>query len=247
MKKKTIMITAAALAAGIVSAADVSVTADFASAYIFRGVTFNDGLVFQPGAKISGLPIPEEFGSIALGTWANFDINDNGLGKEFTEVDYYVAYTLPVTNADLGVTYTEYTYPQGGAADREVAFSAGKAIGETGLYPSIALNYGLEGVPEKDCYIQGGLDFSMSLTEELSFSTGIKVAYLINDSGTDGFSDAVAKAGLGYTLTENWSLSASLNYVAQLDDDILPDADANAGTLGYDKEIFATLGLACSF
>ena len=234
------MITAAVLAAGIGSAADISMMADFASAYIFHGVTVNDGLCFQPCAEISGLPIPKEIGSVVLGTWANFDINDTGYGKKFTEVDYYGAYTMPVTNVDLSVTYTECTYPQCASADRDLAFSAGKAIRETGLYPSIVANYGLAGAIEKNWYIQSGLDYSLNVTDALSLSTGVKIAYVISDAGSAGFNDATAKIGLGYILTENWSVSTSLNYVAQLDDDVLTDA-------AYDKEIFATLGVASNF
>lgn len=243
MKKIMMMMTAAALAAGVARAADVSATADFASAYIFRGATLNDGLVFQPGAKISGLPIPKEYGSVAVGTWANYDIADYGgrLHKnEFSEIDYYAAYSLPVTNVDLGVTYTEYTYPHGADADREVTFSAGKALGETGLYPSLAVNYGLDGAIQNNWYIQSGLDYSRKLTDALTLSTGVKVAYLVSDTGKNGFNDATAKVGLSYALTEHWSVNGSLNYVAQLDDEVLTDAV-------YDKKAFATLGLACNF
>ena len=123
MKKAIITIIAAALTAGVASAADVSVGVDFASAYVFRGVTFNDGLVAQPYGEISGFPIPEEYGSLAIGTWANFDIGDYGntLEKnEFSEIDYYLSYTLPITALDVSVGYTEYTFPNGGSADREV-------------------------------------------------------------------------------------------------------------------------------
>lgn len=244
MKKTAMIMAAVAMAAGV-RAADVSVTADFASAYIFRGVTLNDGLVFQPGAEISGFPIPEEYGSIAVGTWANFDISDDGgrLNKnEFSEIDYYLSYTLPVKVIDLGVTYTEYTYPNSGGteADREIALSAGKEIGETGLYPSITASYGLGGAVEDNWYIQGGLDYTKALTDALTLSSGIKVGYVISKTGEDGFNDATAGIGLGYALTENWSLNGSLNYVAQLDDDVLTDAV-------YDKSFFATLGLSCSF
>ena len=237
------MIMAAALAAGVARAADVSATADFASAYIFRGVTLNDGLVFQPGAKISGFPIPEQYGSVAVGTWANYDISDYGgrLKKnEFSEIDYYATYTLPVKVVDLSTTYTEYTYPHGATADREVALAVGKTIGETGLYPSLTINYGLDGAVENNWYIQGGLDYSKALTEALTFSTGVKVAYLVSDTGKDGFNDATAKVGLSYALTKNWALNSSLNYVAQLDDEVLTDE-------AYDKSVYAMLGVSCNF
>lgn len=243
MKTRGIMIMVAALAAGAVHAAEVSATADFASAYIFRGTTYNDGLVMQPGAAISGLPIPEQYGAVTLGTWANFDIGDYGgtlEQNEFSEVDYYLTYALPVKVVDLSTTYTEYTYPHGASADREIAFAAGKAIGESGLYPSITANYGLDGAVEQNWYIQSGIGYDKDLTDALSLSTSVKVAYAINDAGKDGFNDATASLGLAYALTENWSLKGSVTYVAQLDDEVLSD-DA------YDRPVYGLLGVACNF
>lgn len=252
MKKRMMMVMAVALAAGVAKAADVSATADFASAYVFRGVTYNDGLVFQPGAKISGFPIPAEYGSIAVGTWANYDIgNYHGMKNknEFSEIDYYATYTLPVKVVDLSATYTEYTYPNsnGTEADKEVALSVGKAIGETGLYPSLTVNYGLDGVVQENWYVQGGLDYTKSLTEALTLSSGVKVAYLVSNTGKDGFNDATAKIGLSYALTKNWAINTSLNYVAQLDDKVLPDAIGGVPGSGYDTPVYGTLGLSCNF
>jgi hypothetical protein len=244
MKKTAIIMMVAAMVAGTARAADVSATADFASAYIFRGVTLNDGLVFQPGVSISGLPIPEQYGAVTLGTWANYDIAENPatLRKhEFSEVDYYLTYVLPVKAVDISATYTEYTYPTVAAeADREVALAVGKAIGETGLYPSLTINYGLDGLIDQDWYIQGGLGYTKDLTEALSLSASVKAAYVIDDAGADGFNDATASLGLAYALTENWSIKGSVNYVAQLDDEVLTDVE-------YDKSLYGTLGLACNF
>lgn len=246
MKKTAMIMMAAALAAGAARAADVSATADFASAYIFRGVTLNDGLVFQPGVSISGLPIPEEYGSVTLGTWANYDLSDYGglLDKnEFSEIDYYVSYALPVKVVDLAVTYTQYTYPTASIdADKEVAVSVGKGIGDTGLYASLAANYGLGGAVDKNWYIQPALAYEKSLTDALTLSSGISVGYYIKDAGKDGFNDATGKIGLSYALTEKWSVHGALNYVAQLDDEVLPD-----GILAYDKSFYATLGVSCDF
>ena len=237
------MIMAAVLAAGVAHAVDVNVsgTADFASAYVWRGITVNDGTVFQPGASISGFSIPAEYGAVTLGTWANYDIEHNANGKhEFSEVDYYATYALPIKVVDLSATYTEYHYPHGVDTDREVALNIGKAIGETGLYPSLSVNYGLDGGLEKDWYIQGGLGYTKNLTEALTFSSSVKVAYLIDNAGPDGFNDATASIGLAYALTKNWSIKGSINGVAQLDSDVLTDAE-------YDRPVYGMLGLACNF
>ena len=242
MKKTILMIIMAVLAAGVTHAAAVSAGVDFASAYVFRGVTLNNGFVAQPGAEISGFPIDEKYGSFAVGIWANYDINDIGSGSEFSEVDYYISYSLPVEVVDIGLTYTSYTYPgsAGGDSDREVTLSFGKELGTNGFYSSVSFNYGVGGAIEGDLYILGALDYETDLSEKLSASAGVTVGYLVSDSGADGFNDATASAGLSYALSDTWSLSGGLTYIAQLDDDVLSDA-------AYDVGVVASVGLSCSF
>jgi uncharacterized protein (TIGR02001 family) len=232
----------AALAAGVVQAADVSASVDFASAYVFRGVTLNNGLVMQPGVEVSGFPIDEQYGSFAIGMWANYDLDDeDGDGSDFSEVDYYISYTLPVTVMDVSVTYTEYDYPDSGSEnDQEIALSLGSAIGTNGLYSSVTFNYGVGGAVDEDLYIEGALDYETALSEALTASAGITVAYLVDEDGEDGFHNATASVGLGYALSENWSVGAGLTYIAQLDDDVLTDAD-------HDVDLVGTIGLSCSF
>ena len=242
MKKKLILMTIAACAAVAVQAADVSTYVDFASAYVFRGVTLNDGFVMQPGAEISGFPIDEAYGSVAIGIWANYDIDaiDNE-GSDVSEIDYYISYSLPIEALDVGVAYTEYTYPgSGDNADKEIALSLGSAIGTNGLYSSITFNYGVGGAVEKDLYIQGALDYETELSDALSASAGVTVGYLVSDSGADGFNDATASVGLGYALNDNWSIGAGLTYIAQLDDEVLSDDD-------YDVALVASVGISCDF
>lgn len=243
MKKTAMMMMAAVLAAGIAGAADVSLSGDFASAYVFRGTTLNKGLVFQPGASISGFPIPEQYGSVTAGIWGNYDIDDSDgavTKNTFSEVDYYMSYALPVEVVDLSATYTYYGYPHGGTADQEIALSVGKGIGDTGLYASLTANYGVAGAVDGSWYIQGALSYEKSLSDALTFKAGVNMAYAIQKDDADGFNDAGAKVGLSYALNDNWSINGSLNYVAQLDDKVLTDAE-------YDVPVFGTLGLSCSF
>ncbi|MBC8206318.1 MAG: hypothetical protein ISR85_02410 [Kiritimatiellales bacterium] len=242
MKKGIVIMTLAACAAVAAQAADVSTYVDFASAYVFRGVTLNDGFVMQPGAEISGFPIDEAYGSLAIGIWANYDIDAiDSEGSDFSEIDYYISYTLPVEALDVSVAYTEYTYPESGDnADKELNLTLGSAIGTNGLYASVGFNYGVGGAIEKDLYLQGALDYEMELSDALSASAGVTVGYLISDTGADGFNDATASIGLGYALNDNWSIGAGLTYIAQLDDEVLSDDD-------YDVSLVASVGISYDF
>ena len=73
---------AAFLVAQVASAMSTSV--DFASAYVFRGQTFNDGFVIQPGVEGAGLTV---------GVWANIDM-DNVAVDQVSEIDLYLAKDL---------------------------------------------------------------------------------------------------------------------------------------------------------
>ena len=241
MKKTILMIMTVVLLAGAVHAIDLSASVDFASAYVFRGVTLNNGLVVQPGAEISGFLLPEECGSLAVGIWANYDIDDeDGDGSDFSEIDYYLSYSLPIEALDVSVSYAEYDYPGGEPAEKEVALSLGKALGDTDLYGSFTANYGVGGAIDKSWYLQVALDYEKELSEKLTGSLGATVAYAWIDEGSDGFSDATASVGLGYALNDNWSLNGSVMYVAQLDDDVLSDA-------AYDVDVVASIGISYGF
>ena len=152
MKKIITTTIAAGLIAGAASA-EVSSTFDFASAYVFRGVTFNDGLVFQPGLEATGFGLPEAYGSFTMGAWANMDLNEylpTRATSEFSEIDLYFSYSLPtfVEGLDLYVGLTEYTYEAtiGSLNEKELNFGAGYelagfALGLNGATSHLSLRW----------------------------------------------------------------------------------------------------------
>lgn len=247
MKKIGMIMMATALVAGAAQAADVSVGVDFASDYVFRGATVTDGLVMQPYAEISGFPIPEEYGSLAIGTWANYDIDEGPTGKngDFSEIDYYLSYSLPVTVVDISVGYCEYTYPNwsgAGGSDREISFSVGKAIGESGLYPYFNASYGVDGpYLEETWYLQGGLGYEVEITDALSLSADTALGYVFAgdnyNGGQDGFNDLTSSIGASYTITSNLSVSASLTYVLETSDKVMT----------VDQDLYGMIGVGYDF
>ncbi len=74
-------------------ATEASLSLDFASAYVLRGVIFNDGAVTQLGLEVSDL------GGLTVGAWGNVDIDDyDGAleGGQMSEIDVYASYDLPL-------------------------------------------------------------------------------------------------------------------------------------------------------
>lgn len=237
--KKIITTTIAAGLVASIATAGVSTTLDLASAYVFRGVTYNDGPVFQPGIEADGFGLPETYGSVAAGAWANYDIDDYGgtlNSSEFSEVDWYLSYSLPtfVEGLDLYLGYCEYTYPQGGTADKEGNAGIGYEIAGIGLGYTIYFNVG-NGA--KNLYNEFTIGYGYDISEELSLGVGASAAYLAADEGDSGFADGSLSADISYALGEVWSIGASVIYVAQLDDAVLTD-DA------YDVSVVGLLSLA---
>lgn len=217
-----------------VNAAEVTVGADVASAYVFRGVTFNDGPVFQPYVDVAGFEGP--LAGLEFGVWGNLDIDDFDDTLEsgqFSEIDIYASYSFEFEGFDFSIGYTEYTFPGAeGKADREIGISLGfDAI----VSPFVGVYYGLDGGIEKDLYAEAGLGFEIELVEDLTLELGALVGYLSPDEGDSGFHQYELSAALSYSI-----FSASVTYFGQIDDDVLTDE-------AYDVEVVGMLGVSYSF
>lgn len=247
MKKIITTTVVAGLIAGAASA-EVSTTFDFASAYVYRGVTFNDGFVFQPGIEATGLGVPEEFGSVTVGSWANMDIGDYDdtlATSEFSEIDLYASYSLPtlVEGLDLFIGYCDYTYPYGGeTSDKEANIGAGYEIAGVGL--GLTYYQGVGGAINGSTYIEFDVGYGIEFTEELSGSVDAGIAFADYEGGESGLNDYDIGASVAYALGEVWSAGLTLTYIGQGDDKVL--AEAKYGD-GYDVEFVGMLSLGAAF
>lgn len=213
---------------------EVTVGLDVVSAYVFRGSTFNDGFVAQPYVEIGGLPV-------TFGVWANYDIDDyDGAveGTQFSEVDFYASYGIPIDGVDASIGYTEYTYPSGGGdADREFGLGVGLDLP---LAPSFGLYYGVDGGIEDSLYADFSVGQDIELSEDIGISLGALVGYMDIDEGESGFSHYEVSAGLGLT---EW-LSIDVTYIGQIDDDVLVDVEDGGS---YDTEFVAAVRSSFTF
>lgn len=221
------------LVAGGAYAAEASISLDVASAYVWRGITLNDGPVLQPGLEVSGIPV-------TLGVWGNVDLSDyDGTLEEgwFSEVDLYASYDIPIPGETFGMTlgYTEYLYAYaGGDADREANLTAALDVIAA---PWLTAYYGFHGPMEKNLYVEGGVGHEMTFAEKVGLDLGATVAYFSPNEGNSGLSHWTATAGLSY-----WLLSASVTYVGRIDSDVLPD-----GQYRYDTDVYGMIGVAYDY
>lgn len=178
-------------------AADATATADFESAYVWRGLTLNDGAVFQPSMDVSS-------GGFDFNVWGNFDIskNDaNGERNRFSEVDLTLSYGFDLDPVKLTVGGIEYLFPNTGSeGTREVYLDIsgspfeGVSAGITGYY---------------DCQLVHDYYTSLHLNYDYTFAGGLDVGAGAA-CGIAGKDTAVAyggtQAGLhDYTLSLNAS------------------------------------------
>ncbi len=236
MKKIITMSIAAGLVA--VASAEVSVTMDLASAYVFRGVTLLDGASFQPGIEASGLGLPEEYGAVAVGAWGAADLDDaNGTANTFQEIDWYVAYSLPalIEGVDLALGYCEYAYGAG-FSDKEFSIGAGWEYEGVGL--GATYYQGVGGLIGTSSYAELTAGFGIDISEDIAGSVDASVGYADPASGKSGFADYSIGVSAGYALSEQWSAGVSVTYIGQIDDEVLPDGP-------YDVDFVGMFSLAC--
>ncbi len=222
-----------------------SVTADFASAYVFRGVTLNDGAVFQPGMEVSGFGLEEKYGSITVGVWGNYAFSSYApagvSGSTSQETDWYGSYGLPtlVEGLDLFIGYTEYTY--GGSSDKEVNLGAGYEVAGIGL--GLTWYQGVGGLIGSQTYIEATMGYALDISDTLSASLDASAAFI--DAAKTGFNDYSIGGSISYVLTEAWSVGASLAYIGQGEGNVL--GDSTAGGAGYDVSVLGVLSVGASF
>jgi uncharacterized protein (TIGR02001 family) len=254
-KVMTVGVVAVGFMASAGYAAEAGVTMDLASAYVFRGETFNDGAVLQPGVEVGGMPIP-----LTVGVWANLDMDDYGGTLEdgqFSEVDLYLSWALPAPGEKLSwsVGYTEYTYP-GAAGDVEAGLDeAGEPVAEVGfgvadrelslslgleslLSPALTVYYGVDGGIEDSLYAELAVGHDIAAGKATVSLSGT-VAYADPDGGQDGFSNYTASLGVSYGC-----LAASVTYVGQIDDEVLVDVEDGGA---YDTDVYGKLSMAYEF
>ena len=227
------------------AAAETSVTLDFASAYVFRGYTLNDGAVFQPGIEASGLGLPEQIGTFTIGAWGNYDFGDYGgtvTPNQFSEIDWYASYAAPIEVVDLFVGVTDYTFPSATASeDVELFVGLGYDLAGVGLaamvYRGVSGDF-LGGVTTVELGAEYGIDF----TETFSGSVAADARWVDGTSTGSGWNDGTVSAGVAYALSEAWSIYGSATYIAQLDDAVLVD-----GPFAYDVDFLGTVGVSTTF
>lgn len=205
-------------------AADVeaSAGADVATAYVWRGLTFNDGMVFQPWMDITK-------GPFNVNVWGNYDIDDYDEtlnGAEYSEIDLTASYTFELETVSITTGIIEYTFPGGGTGTTEL-------FADTSMEPmenfsvGLGLYYDIDEV--KDYYLQIYAGYSMEPMDKVTVDFRLSLGMVGDEysaSGDGGMFDMTFTVAGSYAYKDDISFGATLIYTTTMDEDILPEQDA---------------------
>ena len=222
-----------AAAATTADAATATAALDVNSAYVWRGVTFNDGLVLQPSIDVAA-----ENG-FSVNVWGNLDIDDyDGTlnDGEFSEVDLTATYAFKLGAVDASVGVIEYTFPNGAESTTEIFAGLGYDLGN-GFSLSGKVYYDCDQV--NDFYVTAGLGYSYSINEKTTLGLSGLIGYAGEDmaeaygGGTDsGFFNYQLNASIKYKFNDAFGIGANINFTDSMDDDVLTDEKVDTTVFG---------------
>ena len=244
--KFAVVISILFFASGGSFGAEATLGVDTNSAYVWRGITFNDGLVLQPSLDVA----KDGFG---LNVWGNMDLDNydgNINSGQFSEIDLTLSYSIPIEIIDLSVGYIEYLFPGAAAeAAREIYMSIGYSIP-----PVEGLSIGLDAYYEvdeiEDYYISMSISYGCNVNDKIGVEAGVSAGLIGEDYsvGADGgMNDYNFSLSASYAIDESLSISANINYTGSFDDtDVLPEYD-NVGFAAYDVEAYGGISISYAF
>jgi len=227
----TVLSPAIAQASDILDGISVSTSIDYASEYVFRGVSFQRGSV-QPGIELSK-------GNFTLGAWSAVGLGETSSGA-IDEFDLYGSYGQDLTDLVSGsVGFTVFHFPDtpgglfdfGGASTFEV--NAGLAL-NTVLSPSITGYYDFD----LDAFtLEGGVSHSFPVADKTSLDLGVTGGFVTSDQFTN-YEYGLGTAALSYAFSDNVSAYIGANYSINSEDSLRFGLDGNGNGFTRDDTLF---------
>lgn len=221
---------------------------DFNSKYIWRGLAFSEGAVWQPSAFVG-------FGGLTFEVWSNFVLGSEPNRRQFNEFNYRISYPYEIGAFTIAPAFTLYTYPHQdkilspttGEAKIQIAYALGDFTLETTHFFDVKANTG--------GYVgEVGLQFEKSLSEELTVAAAARLlfanakfnSYYIGDGLSGGFEGLVFEAGATYTFGGGFYIRPHLEFSTLLDSS-LRAAVAVSDWVSLHKPDLFNLGIAFGY
>jgi hypothetical protein len=221
------------------------VDAGFSNKYMWRGMCFNQGLVFQPAANIS-------YGDLSFTAWSNIPVWEKDTANTSgNEIDFTLGYSNSVFNFDVetSLNYYHYFYDPD-ANTSEFFIGLGYPLGDftlfTSFYVDILKNAG-------GIYDELGVEYEKELNDKWSVSgslfTGMANSkfnsyYLLDENHPEfnksAFNLLSANANLSYSPVKDFSINAHIQINHTLDKELnqsLLKTNSNYFEIIFRKEI----------
>ena len=248
MKKiilSTVAVSVLAAAGTTANAGDVSVSvsADYVSEYVFRGVSFANTAI-QPGIEVSK-------GGFTVGTWVSVGLGEtSALASD--EIDVYAGYGWDLNDTiSASVGATIYHFPEAGGLF-DINASEGSTLElyaglgfDTVLSPAITAYYDVN----FDAFtLEGSVGHSVPVADKTSLDLGLTAGLVDVDGGS--YEWATASAAIGYAFTDASSFYVGANYSLNSEDALGFPTFEDDGTLddNFGGDLFwVGTGVATSF
>lgn len=234
-----------ALVVGWVSVASAAVEvegdayAGVYSKYLWRGFDLSGGEpVAQGGVDLSA-------NGFTLSYWSNYQISsDSATGLEsgeMNETDLILDYSFDI-NELVSVSVGDIFYAVEGLSDTHEAYLA--VTLNTLLSPTFTANWDWDEAQETGLFFTADVSHDVEISEQLSLHLGLVASYNKNSDflvgDYSGFHHAELNLGLDYAVTEQVSVSPSVQFSTPLSDDA-------ENISGIDDESMAGLTVTLTF
>lgn len=199
------LITATLAPIAVAEDLSVSISIDYNSEYVFRGVSLARGAL-QPGIEISK-------NGFTAGVWSSTAIGEaSAIAGD--EIDIYAGYSWApssIVSADIGATIYHYPDIEGNLLDfgNASTFEVYGGLGfDVPLSPTIYTYYDFD---LEALTVEGGFSKNMPVAEKTTLDLSLTAGLVSLDNGTD-YEYGAASANINYELSDSISFKLGANY-----------------------------------
>lgn len=240
---KYMVFTVIFLLAGIMSASAVEITEldvefdiDIESAYVWRGMIFNDEPVIQPSINFA-------VGNFSLDVWGTWDLTDVPEAASRTRMDVTLDYSMQTEWSLYNIGLVSYIYQDSSVGRSEDTFEAmvGYTLDVLGL-PSFNINYDFAEVggvyatySMAHSFQPEDIDCALDIQLAVSGGDANYVDYYFNSAGTNtkgldaSLLDFEAKVSFPYTAGEHMIWIPAVRYMMLIDSKVKDVVEQDGG------------------
>lgn len=178
---------------------EVSIEAALMSSYVWRGQVYNNDAVMQPQITVS-------YYDFSVNVWGNYNFGKdcNGVSSDFSEIDFSLAYDVPVNISDMALTVgaIHYTFPNTMAESTTEVFATGTITTFEDLVVPVIPSVSVFGdVDEaKGVYVLFDVNVPYEIGDYIVVRGGVSAGY-----GNTSYNDYYFQNGAASTQDAGWN------------------------------------------